>query len=124
MSDYHILLGNRDGNSFSIVMHFPIPNAVNDVGVNYRTAAVEYQRDLETGEMPKSRVPFIMSAEQIQLDGGELVEVSVTFATHPGENLAQKRTRLDDLYSSMRSGNQAEWANRLSYWGYNRDIPV
>lgn len=123
MANYHILTGSRDGNSFRIVMHVAVPNAANEVGVNYRTAIVEYLTNPDTGMMPKSGVPFIVSAEQIQLDSGELVEIGMNFHTHPGETLPEKQARLDSLYTAKTSTTQAEWEKRLSYWGYSRDVP-
>ena len=37
---YSYLLGDSGGNKWSVVMHFPVTNADNDIGVNYRTALI------------------------------------------------------------------------------------
>lgn len=115
--DYHILGGNRDGNSFQVVMHFSVPDVNNEAGVNYRTALVQTGLNLVV-----SRVPFIAPVEQTQLNDGELYEHLVTFNTHPGETLIQKRDRLDALYQAYQTLIQDRLQNRLSYWGYSRDV--
>ena len=118
MSDYHILEGSVDGNSFTVVMHIPVPDMDNEVGVNYRTVVVQ------AGLSPEvSAVPFITAAEQIQLDDGELYEHTRRFWTHPGESLLAKRERLDVLYTAMRTKIQAHFQHRLAYWGMSRDVP-
>ena len=98
MSNYHILAGNKDGNSFQIARHIPVPNVANEVGVNYQTVLTQWLP--VDGVMPKSQVPFITAAEQTQLDAGELFEHIIKFYTHPGESLVSKRVRLDTLYTS------------------------
>ena len=118
MSDYHILTVSGDGNQFSVVAHFPVPNANNDVGVNYRTALIQ-----SLGGSQPSAVPFIDPTEQTQLDAGELYEHSATFHTWPGESLLDKRDRLDALYTQKLAEVQQRLAYQLSYWGYSRDVP-
>jgi len=117
MSDYHILSGDRYGNSYTVVMHIPIPDQANAVGVNYRVALVQMLGDTT------SSVPFIDAGEQTQLDNGELVEHSEKFNTNPGLSLAQNRDAIDILYSSRVSQVQNYYANLLAYWGFNRDVP-
>lgn len=117
MSDYHILEGSRNGNVFNIVMHVAVPDAVNLVGTNYRTIVAQLHAAFE------SAVPGIAAAELISLQAGELVEVPHRFCTHPGETLVQKRDRLDVVHGIVTSRVQAEWAQRLSCYGFERDIP-
>ena len=118
MSNYHILTVSGDGNQFSVVAHFPVPDTDNDVGVNYRTALIE-----SLGGSQPSSVPFIEVAEQAALDAGELYEASARFNTHPGESLLDKRDRLDALYTEKAAEVQQRLAYQLSYWGYSRDVP-
>ena len=120
MSDYHILAGNKDGNSFQVAMHVPVPNIANKVGVNYRTVLTQWLS--VDGMMPRSAVPFITAPEQTQLDAGELFEHLVTFYTHPGESLATKRARLDALYTAAVTRVQSTLQRMLGYWGYSRDV--
>ena len=118
MSDYHILTVSDDGNLFGVVAHFPIPNVDNDVGVNYRTAVIQWLGGSQT-----SSVPFIEVAEQTALDAGELLERMYQFYTNPGEALLDKRDRLDALYAVKSAEVLAKFAYQLSYWGYSRDVP-
>ena len=118
MSDYHILTVSEDGNLFSAVAHFPVPNVANDVGVNYRTALIQWLGGSQT-----STVPFIEVAEQTALDVGELLERTYQFYTNPGEALLDKRDRLDALYAVKAAEVQTRLAYQLSYWGYSRDVP-
>ena len=37
MADYHILAGDRYGNAFTVVMHFPVPNTTNEAGGDPQT---------------------------------------------------------------------------------------
>jgi len=118
MSDYHVLEGSADGNSFTVVMHIPVPDVNNEVNVNYRTVVVQAGLNPEV-----SSVPFVTAAEQAQLDAGELYEHACQFWTHPGESLIAKRERLDALYTAAKTRAQAHFQHRLAYWGMSRDIP-
>lgn len=117
MSDYHILQGSKNGNVLNIIMHISIPDTVNLVEVSYRTIVALMQADFE------SALPGISSEELTSLQSGELVEVSHRFFTHPGETLLQKRDRLDTTYGIVAPRVRAEWAQRLSCYGFDRDVP-
>lgn len=119
MADYHVLAGSHDGNSFQVVMHFPIPSAVNRANVNYRTALVA-----SLGGAQPSRVPGLLAAEQTQLDAGELYEHVENVHTHPGEAAASFRDRVDALYTARRTEFQAKMQRRLDYWGFSRTVPT
>lgn len=121
MSNYHVLAGGDDGNSYTVVLHIPVANINNQAGVNYRLAVVQFMTT--GGVMPKSQVPFIAGAEQTQLDNGELIEIAIRFPTHPGQTLVQKRTAIDALFTATSIKVQAEWAKKLEFWGLNRDVP-
>ncbi len=118
MSDYHILAADRYGNSFQVVMHFPVPDVENEVGTNYRTAIVEYQ-----GGAPIESVLPNPGTEQAQLDAGELYEQQYTFNSNPNETLAEKRDRLDAMFNDNRGDVQDDLEKILGYWGYSRDVP-
>lgn len=121
MSNYHVLAGGDDGNSYTIAMHIPVSSVNNQAGVNYRTAAIQYLTFL--GVMPTSKVPFIDPAEQTQLNNGELVEFILSFPTFPGQTLLQKRAAIDTLFTATSTKVQAEWQKKLEFWGLNRDVP-
>ncbi|KKN63607.1 hypothetical protein LCGC14_0500560 [marine sediment metagenome] len=117
MADYHILGVNRYGTAAQVVMHFAVPDANNDAGVNYRVALVEMLGGTA------SAVPGLDAGEQTQLDTGEFCEHSLTFHTHSGESLVQKRARLDARWTVLGASVIAELAIRLSVWGYERIVP-
>lgn len=105
MSDYHILTGRGDGNSYQIVVHFPVPNVNNDAGVNYRTAIIQWLG----GEQP-SRCPFIAQAEQDQLDAGAVLERVYTFNTRPMRRWRRRRC-------GWRGFTNRSWSGYLLSWG-------
>jgi len=119
MADYHILAGDRYGNQYTVAYHIPVPNVNNEVGVNYRTALVEW---LGGASVIASAVPFIDSAELTQLQAGELFEVSEAFYSNPSETLIQRRDRLDVRYSQLVTTTQTVLQRMLGYWGYSRDV--
>lgn len=120
MSDYHILAADKYANSYSVVFHVPVPDAVNQVSYNYRTAIVEWQGGATE---ITSQVPFIDGAELTQLQSGEVYEVGRKFHSNPNETLVQKRDRLDVIFGEIVTETQADFQDVLGYWGYERDIP-
>jgi len=117
MANYHILNGRPDGNQYRVVFHLPVPDTTNNVGVNYRTALTQW-----LGETT-SQVPFIQSAEQVQLDNGELYEHSWDYDTHDGVSLSEKQAELDAKFTALSTVVVNQLQVRLGYWGYNRDVP-
>lgn len=118
MGDYHILAADHRGNSHQVVAHFPVPDVLNNVGVSYRTAIVEWQG----GAPIQSALPDA-GVEQAQLDSGELFEVRYEFSSYPGEDLATKRGRLDALWAEKETEISSYIVAVLGYWGYERTIP-
>lgn len=117
MADYHILAADRYGNSFQVVMHFPVPDQTNEAAVNYRLAIVQWQ-----GGAPIQSILTDIGAEQTQLDAGELYERAYSFHSNPGETQPQKQARLDTMWDEKRIEIQASLVKVLSYWGFNRTI--
>ena len=71
MSDTH-QVDNGDG-TFAVALHYPVPDILNDVGMNYRDALVAS----EIGLLPDGRRTILTSinpAEEFLLDTGELYE--------------------------------------------------
>lgn len=116
MSNYHILNVSNDGNLVNVVMHFPVPDTNNAVGLNHRTV-VQQVFGVQT-----SSVPFISGAEQTQLTAGELIEHSVQFYTRPGEDTAGKVAGIESLFVDEQARVLAELAYQLSYFGYSADV--
>ena len=117
MADYHVLTGSRDGNSYQVVAHFPVPNVNNQAGVNYRTAIIQW-----LGGAQPSQCPFVTQAEQDQLNAGALLEQVYTFYTRPTETLQQKAARLATLYNQQSALVSSELGALLAYWGLGVDV--
>ena len=118
MADYHILAGDKYGNRFTVAMHFPVPDTVNEAGVSYRTAIVQYQ-----GGAPIQSILVDPGAEQTQLDAGEIMEKVYSFNSNPNETPAQKQAKLDVMWEAKRLDEQGNLVDILSYWGFARVIP-
>jgi hypothetical protein len=115
MSDYHIEEADRQANTFSVVMHIPIPEQDNAVGVSYRDALVAYLGGADA-------ITSDYSGEEAQLKAGALFEQRVVFYSNPQQDLPDKRGAIDALYVEAVSKVQQQMQNRLAYWGYSRDV--
>jgi len=117
MSDYHVLGGSENGHSFQVVMHLSVPDANNAAGVSYRTCAA-------ANAATSSIVPVSLlgAGEAEALVSGLIVEATETFHTHPGHAEASDRTRLDALYSTVKTIRMRELAVCYRYYGFSRDV--
>jgi hypothetical protein len=126
MGDYHILdqsiswtLGSKGRDSVRVVFHIPVPNANNDVGVNYRVALVQYlEAQSETGTI-LSECPFITGPELTQMQAGEIHEVVESMPLVTGSNDVEKRQEVADRFAVLVTEKQTELAQVLLFWGYN-----
>lgn len=126
MSHWHARTGDRDGNSFEILFHVPIPSANNRVGVNYRAALVAAGLGGTTKMTEGVGAGLITTAEKAQIAGGELLELSQQVATFPGETAGQLQTRIDALYTALANVNGpliTAVKHQLDYWGHDRNVP-
>lgn len=121
MSDYHILDGNRDGNTYRVIIHVAIPDDLNALGNSIR-AAISQCRMLPDGTWPKSAVPFITTDEQGELDNGVKVEGEAILNTNPSEPLNIKTINLDKLVVIESDKLLMEWVNKVQYWGFSGDV--
>lgn len=117
MSNYHILEGREDGNYFTVVFHLPVPDTINPVGFNYRTAIAA-----QLGIDWKSAVPHVSVPEETQLLAGELYEHRWGYDTQPGTTLIGKRDELDALFIIFSSSILAQLEARFEFYGFDRDI--
>ena len=97
-----------------------IPNQLNNVSYNYRTAVVEYQGGTAS---IVSNVPFIEGTELTQMQAGEIWEVQSVFHSRPGESLSEKQARLDVMFADISNAEIARLQNVLGYWGHSRTVP-
>jgi len=128
MANWHARTGDRDGNSFEILFHVPIPSANNRVGVNYRLALVGAGLGGTSKMTPdggSAAAGKITAAELTQIQAGELIEHSQLVATFPGETSGQLQTRIDALYTALADVNGAfitALKHQLDYWGHDRNV--
>lgn len=120
---YHVLAGSDDGNSFSVVFHVPIPAVNNRVGISYRTALVNSGLGGKTVMVEGNAAGQITTAEKNQIVAGELYEHSESFNTNPGETATVLRDRIDARYQQLVSVVQGQVQSRLSYFGFQRNVP-
>ena len=118
MSNYHVMGTSEDGGAITVIMHVPVPDENNAIGQSIRTAVAEDPYITHT-----SVVPWIETLEQTQLTNGELIEKSITFATHLDIDNLTKRNRMDALYTAEVSGIQDSLRNKYVYWRFNRTVP-
>lgn len=117
MADMHVLSG--DGlYHWTLVMHFPVPNQVNDVNVNYRTALVS--SGIGGTSMTEGTGPGqISSAEKAQIDAGELYEHTISFLAESGATtLPQLLAAARAAYAQENARVTARLQKRLRYYGY------
>lgn len=120
MSQWHVLGGSPDGNSFQVVFHLPVPSANNRVSINYQTALVNSglggKTIMATGTGPGQ----ISSTELTSVQNGSLYEYLYTFYTNPGETQAQAAARLDALFTQFSNTANMPLAGlqkQLTYFG-------
>lgn len=122
MSNYHILTGRDDGNAFTVAFHLAVPNVANRAGVNVRAALVNSGIGGVTIMAEGNGPGQIAPAEKVQIQAGELFEHVEQFATNPGENATQLRTRVDARYVELVAALPGKLVAQLSYFGFTRDV--
>lgn len=123
MAHWHARMGDADGNSFQVLFHIPIPNVNNRVGVNYRTALTRSGVGGTTVMAEGNSPGLITTAELAQITSGALYEHAETIHTNPGETAAQLQARIDARFTVLVGIIQAHLANRLAYFGHDRNVP-
>ena len=123
MSNYHVLSASNSGDIIKIAFHIAVPNETNTIGYNIQTALSEDPAfNDEEGIRKLSIVPWIETAEQTQLDNGELYEHVYSFKTNKDIPALTKRDRMDAKYTSLISIVQESIRQRYTYWRFNRDV--
>jgi len=118
MSDWHALEQSALGNRLTLVVHTAVPNTNNDASptpVNHRTAAVEYQTAKLGGTT--SQVIGLSTGEQDQLDGGELVETTMSVDFNANHTPAQRHTAVGLAATAEQAKVGGNMSNILQYWG-------
>lgn len=117
MADIHVLTGN--GSQWQVLMHLPIPNAENAVGVNYRLALVNSGLGGTSAMTEGDGYGQITAAELIQINNGELYEHPLQFQVEGnGADLGAIRDALRAAYARELSLTIAALQERLRYYGH------
>ena len=125
MADIYVLTGNNS-NTWTLVMHFDVPNTNNAVGINYRTALVNSGIGLNTETGRRTVLPTgddlggtISAAEEAFLDDGSRFEhVASLRLESNGTSNAELQSIIRDFYASTNVSVQASVGSRLRYFGH------
>ena len=121
MSDYHIMAQALDEKTVQVAFHIPVPDVVNEAGINYRAALV--QQLTQDGATIVSAYPNTPGLEITALEAGELLEVmrSVRFS-RLGLTPAEKAAELDVEYAAVQANLLSDKQTELEWWGADRDV--
>ncbi len=125
-NDYHVMGNRDDGRSARVVFHIPIPVENNSASVALRTAVGEYIKPrLEDGTFGtfKSIYQGILTAEETQLQNGELYEHVNSVKFLALDTNAQKQTKIDNKFTALSTSVLTKIRARLKFWGLDRDVP-
>ena len=117
---WHVRDGIKDGNSYNVIFHIPVPSSANAIGYNYQTAIVNSSIGGRTVMPTGNNIDQITVSEYNQIISGQILEHSETFYTNPGQNLATLSSLVNKRYDELASVTGSflsELANRLKYWG-------
>ena len=125
MADIYVLTGNNS-NTWTLVMHFAVPNVNNAVGINFRTALVNSGIGLNTETGRRTILPTgddtggtISAAEEALLDSGARFEhVSSYPIESGGSSNAELQASIREQYAAENAAVQASVASQLRYFGY------
>lgn len=66
---------------------------------------------------------LITQQEMDQITNGEIYEHVEQMDTNPGETLVALRNKIDARYNSLLANERPRIEKRLTYWGFDRDVP-
>ncbi len=118
MADYVLLEGGKFNDRIRVVVHTSVPDALNAVGFNWRTALVEHVGDTQS-RVPTSILP---GGRQALLDTGELYEWEFMF---PDDRNLPSAVRLSNLESDItvrESDELAQLQSILNYYGQTGSV--
>lgn len=118
MSDIHVMLGDGARN-WRVIFHFPVADANNAVGVNYRTALVNSGLGGTTSMTEGVEAGQITTAEKAQVEAGELYEYGYALMPESGGTTApQLQAQLRAVYTREKSRVTDDIQKRLKYFGH------
>jgi len=127
MSNIHVLTGRP--NRWLIVLHIPVPDINNSVGVSYRTALVNSGRGgtsvLSVGEIPEAPGPGEIAQSELDLiETGEVFEHVESFLLESGGTTNPQLLASLDAFYNLRDGQVLlREQDILRYFGFTRDVP-
>ena len=101
MSQWHVLSGSNDGNSYTVAFHVPVPSVVNRAGINYQTALVNSGLGGKTVMTTGTGPGQITSAELAEIQSGAVYEYLYQYGTNPSNTQAQDAAALGTLYTQF-----------------------
>ncbi len=124
MADIYVLTGNNS-NTWTLVMHFAVPDVDNAVGINFRTALVN--SGIGKGEDGRRTVlptgddtgGTISAAEEALLDDGSRFEHVASYRIESGgTSNSQLQSAIREFYAAENTAVQASVASRLRFFGH------
>ena len=123
MADIHVLT-TRNGIA-SVVWHFPVADANNDVGVNYRDALVTSGMGGSTSMTEGVGPGQITAEEKALVESGAVLEVTKTLKkgmlASGGSTPAEMESTLRVFYARDKALHTDIVAQSLQYYGYTTD---
>jgi hypothetical protein len=124
--NYHILNLNNYKNIARVVYHFSVPDENNSIGINLRTALIQYL-DLARPDRVVSIVPNLQVSDITEYNNivaGVIYEYVKEFKfSNANLSLADKRTEVDSNFTALQITVVDKLRNILSFWGMERNVP-
>lgn len=122
MSSYHVLESFEDGTKVQVVFHIPVPDTLNYVGTNLRTALVAYKTShSDTGS---SLVPLLATSDPTEyaaIVAGQLYEHQEYVPT-PDPDPLVKKAAIDSMFTKLSSVISEGIVSQLRFWGFNANV--
>ena len=121
MSNYHVLEMSHKKNEVIVVFHIAVPNENNAVGINLRSAIKQWSWK----KIDISCVPWLAEGdpdEYLAIQNGAIYEHNKIVEFDASLTTLQKRSLIDDMYTSLANSIPNIIRNRFSFWGLDRDV--
>ncbi len=122
MADMHVT-SQQGHNRWQVIMHFAVPDAVNAVGVNYRTALANSGKQSEGSRLPAGDGlnGTISTAEAAQIAAGEVVEHRSSINVDGnGDTMPSRVALLQGFYATEKTRVLDGLQEQLKFFGHNQ----
>lgn len=119
---YHTLEMNNGKDKIRVIFHISVPNEVNAVAVNLRTALSQWKPVTDTA------VPYDYTGkadEVTDLQNGAVYELSEMYDFGGKVSKSKRQAALDARYNELvndTNGIPQYLRNRLANWGFSRNV--